>query len=299
MRNKFFFAFLLLTLSSFFWSGNFLTAKLAYNFNLAPLKLSFFRWLLAFLIILPFTFNSILQNYTLIKKNFAIIVLLSILGVTIFNSFTYIALTTTIVINASIMGSIAPLLIIFFSWMILNKKPSIFQFLGIMLSIFGVVCIILKGKIVNLVNLNFTPGDIWMLLAVISWGFYSVLLRKLDTSLPQIPTLSVMIFLGLIFISPFYFFESLTYGFLPSQISDLFMISYVAIFAGIFSFIFWNKGVSLIGANRAGVFLHLIPVFSSLWAILILKESFSLFHIYGILFIVIGIILANYNFKYE
>ena len=143
-----------------------------------------------------------------------------------------------------------------------NTKPSSFQFLGILLSILGVIFIILKGNIINLFYLNFTPGDIWMLIAVICWGLYSVLLKRLDSSLPQIPTLSVMIFFGLIFIFPFYFYESLSGSFYPNKQSDFFMIFYVAIFAGIFSFIFWNKGVSIIGANRAGVFLHLIPLFS-------------------------------------
>ena len=295
MQNRVYFAFTLLILASFFWSGNFLTAKLAYNLNLSPLKLSFFRWLLAFIIILPFTLNSIIKNYDLIKSNLLNIILLSILGVTIFNSFTYIALTSTIVINASIMGSIAPLLIIFFSWLIQNTKPSSFQFLGILLSILGVIFIILKGNIVNLFYLNFTPGDIWMLIAVICWGLYSVLLKKLDSSLPQIPTLSVMIFFGLIFIFPFYFYESLSGSFYPNKKSDFFMIFYVAIFAGIFSFIFWNKGVSIIGANRAGIFLHLIPLFSSIWAIFILGERFSIYHAFGISFIIAGIILANYK----
>ena len=157
------------------------------------------------------------------------------------------------------------------------------------------IFIILKGNVINLFYLNFTPGDIWMLIAVICWGLYSVLLKRLDSSLPQIPTLSVMIFFGLIFIFPFYFYESLSGSFYPNKQSDFFMIFYVAIFAGIFSFIFWNKGVSIIGANRAGVFLHLIPLFSSIWAIFILGERFSIYHAFGISFIIAGIILANYK----
>ena len=299
MQNKILFAFILLTLSSLFWSGNFLTAKLASNLSLSPLKLSFFRWLLAFIIILPFTFNSIIQNLELIKKNLKKIIILSILGVTIFNSFCYIALTSTIVINASLFASIAPLLIIFFSWLILNSKTSFYQFIGILLSILGVICIVLKGQFINLLNLNFTPGDIWMLIAVVSWGLYSVLLKKLDKPLPQIPTLTVMIFFGLILIFPFYLFESQTFGYLPKNFIDLIMIFYVAVFAGLFAFIFWNKGVSIIGANRAGVFLHLIPLFSAIWAIFILGESFLFFHFIGITFIIIGIFLANYKINNE
>ena len=297
MQRKVLFAFLLLIFSSVFWSGNFLVAKLAFNYSLSPLKLSFFRWFVALIVILPFTFSTIIKNLHLFINNIKKIILLSVLGVTIFNSFTYIALQTTLVINASLMASIAPLLIIFFSWILFKSNTSSQQFFGIILSILGVICIILKGKIHNLLILEFTPGDIWMLVAVVSWGFYSVLLKKLDSNLPHLPTLTIMIFFGMIFIFPFYIYESLTYNFLPNKISDFLMIFYVAIFAGIISFLFWNKGVLVIGANNAGVFLHLIPLFSAIWAIFILGESFSLFHIIGITFIILGIIFASYKIR--
>ena len=293
MKNQIFLAFILLIFSTLFWSGNFLVAKLAYNSSLAPLKLSFFRWFIAFLIILPFSYKSIFKNINLIKDNLKIIVFLSILSVAIFNSFTYIAMQTTLVINASLMGSIAPLFILFFSFIIFKNKTNIFQFFGIILSIIGVSFIVLKGDVNNLIYLNFTPGDLWMLIAVMAWALYSVLLKKLDIKLPLITTLSVMIFFGLIFIFPFYVYESFNYGFAPMSFLDLVMIFYVAIFAGIFSYLFWNKGVSIIGANRSGVFLHLIPFFSAIWAITFLNEAFAIFHIFGIIFIAIGILLAN------
>ena len=293
MQNKIFLAFILLTFSTLFWSGNFLVAKLAYNSSLPPLKLSFFRWLIAFLIIFPFSYKSIFKNISLIKDNLKIIVLLSILSVAIFNSFTYIAMQTTLVINASLMGSIAPLFILFFSFIIFKNKTNVFQFFGIILSIIGVSFIVLKGDVNNLIYLNFTPGDLWMLIAVMAWALYSVLLKKLDIKLPLITTLSVMIFFGLIFIFPFYVYESFNYGFAPMSFLDLVMIFYVAIFAGIFSYLFWNKGVSIIGANRSGVFLHLIPFFSAIWAITFLNEAFAIYHIFGIIFIAIGILFAN------
>jgi len=295
MQKNIFFAFLLLILSSFFWSGNFFSGKLAFNNDLSPFKLSFFRWLLAFVILFPFTIQSIYKNIDIFKKNKFLIISVSILGVTIFNSFTYISLQTTLVINASIMGSIAPLLIIGFSWIIFKTKTSFFQFFGIFLSLFGVLFIILKGNIYNLINLYFIPGDIWMFVAVLCWGLYSVLLKKIDLRLPQLSTLEVMIFIGLICIFPFYFLESLNEGFFPNKKIDYFIISYVGVFAGIFAFFCWNKGVSLIGANRAGFFLNLIPVFSSIWAISFLNEKFSLFHIFGAIFIIFGIILSNFK----
>ena len=295
MQKKIFFAFFLLTLSSFFWSGNFFTGKLAFNNELNPFKLSFFRWVLAFMILIPFTFKDILRNFNIFKENILLILILSLLGVTIFNSFTYISLQTTLVINASLMTSITPLLIIGFSWLIFKTKTNLFQFLGIFLSLLGVFNIVLKGNINNLYNLYFTPGDLWMFIAVFSWGLYSVLLKKVDVRLSQLATLEVMIFIGLIFIFPFYVIESLNNSFFPNNNADFYMIFYVAIFAGIISFFCWNKGVSLIGASRASLFLHLIPIFSSVWAIFLLNENFSLFHIIGAIFIIIGIFLSNFR----
>ena len=295
MQKKYFFAIIFFILSSFFWSGNFFAAKLAYNNELSPFKLSFFRWLLAFFILLPFTIKAIFKDFRIYKKNITLIVFISILGVTIFNSFTYVALQTTLVINSSIMGGIAPVLIIGFSWLIFKTRTTNIQFIGIFLSLSGIFCIILKGNIFNLFNLYFTPGDIWMFVAVLCWGLYSVLLKKIDNRLSQLATLELMIFIGLIFIFPFYLIESLEKSFYPSKAIDFYIILYVAIFAGIISFFCWNKGVSIIGANRAGLFLNLIPVFSSIWAIFFLKESFALFHIIGVLFIIIGIILANFR----
>jgi len=295
MQKKIFFAFFLLILSSFFWSGNFFIGKLAFNNELSPFKLSFFRWVLAFIILIPFTFNNILKNFHIYKENILLILILSLLGVAIFNSFTYISLQTTLVINASLMASITPVLIIGFSWLIFKTKTNFFQFFGIFLSLLGAFCIVLKGNINNLYNLYFTPGDIWMFVAVFSWGLYSVLLKKIDVKLSQLATLELMIFIGLIFIFPFYVLESFNNGFFPNKKTDFYMIFYVGIFAGIIAFFCWNKGVSLIGANKASLFLHLIPVFSGIWAIFFLNENFSLFHIIGAIFIIFGIVLSNFK----
>ena len=177
-----------------------------------------------------------------------------------------------------------------FSWLI-----PILPFVGSVL--IGVLLIISKANFINLIKLNFTTGDLWMLAAVFSWGLYSVLLKKIDSSLSQLATLEVMIFFGLIFIFPFYVFESLNNSFLPKDTNEILMISYVAIFASITSFFAWNKGVSILGANKASLFLHLIPVFSSMWAILFLGENFSFFHFLGTIFIVLGIVLSNINRK--
>ncbi len=292
-----YFAFILLVASSLFWSGNFFTGKVASLYDLTPFKLSFLRWTLAFLLLLPFTYRKIIEDFDKYKKNFSYLLVTSILGVTVFNSFTYLSLQTSMVINSSIMTSITPLLIILFSWLIFKTQTYFMQFFGIILSIIGVLLIISKANLTNLINLNFTTGDLWMLAAVFSWGLYSVLLKKIDSTLSQLATLEVMIFFGLIFISPFYIIESFHNSYLPKDLNEILMISYVAIFASITSFFAWNKGVSIVGANKASLFLHLIPVFSSIWAIIFLGEKFSFFHLIGTVFIIIGIVLSNINKK--
>ena len=293
MSKNFFLAVFLLTSASFFWSGNFFAGKIAFLSDLTPFKLGFFRWLLAMLILLPFTYSEIIKNYNYYKKNIILLTFLGFLAVTVFNSLTYISLQTTLIINSTLMASIAPVLMIGFSWLIFKTKTTILQFAGIFLSLLGAFSIILKGNINNLYNLYFTSGDIWMFTAVVSWCLYSVLLKKIDNSISQLASLQVMVILGLLFIFPLYIVENYNTSFLPTQKIDFVIIIYVAIFASIIAFFSWNKGVSIIGPNRSSLFLHLIPVFSSIWAVSFLNEKFSFFHFIGIIFILSGIILSN------
>ena len=293
MSKNFFLAVFLLTSASFFWSGNFFAGKIAYLSDLTPFKLGFFRWLLAMLILLPFTYSEIIRNYNYYKKNILLMTFLGFLAVTVFNSLTYISLQTTLIINSTLMASIAPVLMIGFSWLIFKTKTTTLQFAGIFLSLLGAFSIILKGNINNLFNLYFTSGDVWMFTAVVSWCLYSVLLKKIDNSISQLASLQVMVILGLLFIFPLYIVENYNTSFLPTQKIDFVIIIYVAIFASIIAFFSWNKGVSIIGPNRSSLFLHLIPVFSSIWAVSFLNEKFSFFHLIGIIFILSGIILSN------
>jgi drug/metabolite transporter (DMT)-like permease len=286
-------AIVLLIASSFFWSGNFFSGKIAFLSDLSPFKLSFFRWILALLILLPFTYAQIIKDLEYYKKNILLMTVISILGVTIFNSFTYISLRTTMVINSTLMASVAPVMMIGFSWLIFRTKTTTLQFTGIILSLLGAFAIVLKGNLNNLYNLYFTAGDLWMLAAVVSWCLYSVLLKKIDSKTSQLANLEVMIIIGVIFIIPFYIMESFNSTYLPSTGLDLAIIGYVAVFASIVAFFSWNKGVSIIGPNRASLFLHLIPVFSAIWAISFLNEKFAFFHVIGVLFILSGIILSN------
>jgi drug/metabolite transporter (DMT)-like permease len=148
-------------------------------------------------------------------------------------------------------------------------------------------------------NLNFNKGDLWMVVAMFSWAMYSALLRKKKFELSQISLLQTIISAGLILLLPAYLIEmSLGYR-LNVNLPFILTLGYVVIFPGLASFIFWIKGISIIGSNRSGIFLHLMPIFSTILAILIFDEKFMIFHFIGAVFIISGIIISSKKVKYD
>jgi len=289
-------SYLLLIMSALFWSGNFFVGRIAGNLSIPPISLNFYRWILALLILLPFTYKKLLINKYLVKKNILKISILGITGITFFNSIVYYSLNHTYVINAVLMISIIPVVIVLLSWIFFGDKISIKQIIGIHLSIFGVFLIITKGldhAILN--NLEFNKGDLWMLVAVVSWATYSVILKKLPKDMPPDVLLVSITFCGLFFLFPGYIFEFFTKDALKFTFINSSIILYVALFAGILAFYCWNKAVSIVGPNISGLFLHLMPVFSSFLAVIFLGEIFVIHHILGVVFIISGILLTTYK----
>lgn len=214
------------------------------------------------------------------------------LGVTNFNTMLYLGLQTTTASNSVLLLSVTPLVILFFSWTLLAIPATKLQLLGILVSLAGVIMIISKGELVSVSGFSVVVGDLWILGSVASWGLYSVLLRKRPAGLDGLPLLGYTILFGLFGILPFYLWETL--GGRPMSINGLtFMsVAYVAIFASLLAYMFWNHAVTQIGANRAGLFIHLIPLFGSLLSVLILGERLHSYHLKGILLIATGIVLA-------
>jgi len=184
-------------------------------------------------------------------------------------------------------------MIIFFSSILKIEKTNFYQVLGVVFSMCGVVIIITKVDVETLLQLNFNKGDLWMTVAMFSWALYSTLLKSKKLALSQISLLQVIITAGLIFLLPIYLIEG-SLGYRPNlDMPFLFTLAFVVIFPGLSSFIFWIKGISIIGANRSGIFLHLMPIFSTLMAIVIFKEKFMFYHLIGAIFIIIGLLLSN------
>jgi drug/metabolite transporter (DMT)-like permease len=293
VKNKNNLAYVLLILTTLFWSGNFIVGKAASIYEIPPFSLNFYRWLFAWLILLPFTFKEIIINKDYILNNKYFFIILGITSITIFNSIVYYSLNFTQVISGVLMISTIPVMIIFFSSLFNIEKTNIFQIIGVALSLIGVIFIITKADLGLLMNLDFNKGDLTMVVAMFSWATYSTLLKKKTYQLTQISLLQVIITFGLIFLIPIYFIE-MNMGYLIKLEKPFYLtLTYVVIFPGLASFFFWIKGIAIIGANRAGVFLHLMPIFGAVMAIIIFDEKFMFYHFLGAVFIVIGIILSN------
>ena len=293
MNFKINFAYLFLFLSVLFWAGNFIVGKYASYYQIPPFSLNFYRWFFAWLILLPFTFKEIISKKNYILENYKFYILLGITSVTIFNSIVYYSLNFTQVISGVLMISTIPVMIMFISSILKIEKTNIFQILGVICSFIGVILIITKANFDLLVNLDFNKGDLTMVLAMLSWATYSALLKKRKHELSQLSLLEVIITFGLIFLIPIYITEySLGFEITLNKPFILVLI-YVVLFPGLAAFICWIKGISLIGPNRSGVFLHLMPILSAVMAMIIFKEKFMLYHLLGAFFILSGIILSN------
>ena len=293
MKNKNNLAYLLLIFTTIFWSGNFIVGKAASLYQIPPFSLNFYRWFFAGLILFPFTFKELINKKNYIFKNIGFFIILGISSITIFNSIVYYSLYYTQVISGVLMISTIPVWIIFIASILNIEKTNAFQIIGVGLSLIGVIFIITKADLNLIKNLDFNKGDLSMIVAMFAWAVYSALLKKKKYEISQLALLQVVIILGLIFLIPIYFIEMNLGHLIVLELPFYLTLSYVVIFPGLLSFFFWIKGISIIGANRAGVFLHLMPIFGAIMAMIIFDEKFMYYHLLGAIFILAGITLSN------
>ena len=286
-------AYILLVLTTIFWSGNFIVGKAATIYEIPPFSLNFFRWLFAGIILLPFTFKEIFLKKNYIKENIGLFIILGITSITVFNSIVYYSLYFTQVITGVLMISTIPVWIILISSLLKIEKTNIYQIFGILLSLIGVVAIITKSDLEVIKGLEFNKGDLSIIIAMFSWAIFSTLLKKKKLEVSQITLLQVVIIFGLIFLTPIYIIELLLGNYIILDKPFFLTLAYVVIFPGLLSFLFWIKGISVIGANRSGIFLHLMPIFGSVFAIIIFKEKIMFYHLIGAIFIIFGIRISN------
>ncbi len=291
--SKNYLAYTLLVFATFCWSGNFIVGKFAYLFEVPPLTLNFFRWVSVWLILIPFTYKEIYVNLSYIKKNWIVISFMGIITISTFNSVVYFALTYTQVINSVLVLSAIPAVTIVISSMMNVDRTNKFQLIGLSLSIIGIGAIISNADIQKIISLSFNKGDLWMLVCVFTWALYSTLLKKHKFKFSQFTLIQLMVSVGIIFLIPQYFYEQsigLELNFNKAFFTILF---YVVIFPALAAYYCWQKGIEIVGPNRATMFIQLMPLLSAVMAIIIFREKFELYHLIGALFILTGIYLSN------
>jgi drug/metabolite transporter (DMT)-like permease len=290
-------AYIMLVCASLFWAGNFIVGKYAFLNEIPPLSLVFYRWSLVWIILLPFTYKEIIKHKETILNNLPLLFFLGLTSVGLFNSFTYLSLMHTQVINASLFNTAIPAIIILLCFLFKIEKTNKFQILGLIISVCGILAIITNLKLNILFSLNFNKGDLIMIGGVLTWGVYSTLLKKKKFTLPLLTLVHVICTLGLISVFPQFLYELSNGEVIKFDTNLVYTLIFLALFPSIGSYYCWAGAVSIIGANRAGISLSLIPLFSSIMAIVIYDEIFQFFHFIGALLIILGLFLSNKEIK--
>lgn len=295
LRRFFTSPYLILVLPPLFWSGNAVFGRMAMA-DMSPVALGFWRWLLALVLLLPFTLLDTLAAWPAIRPHLGRFFVLGALSVGGYNTFLYAALQTTEAINATLVGAVMPLVIMLFSLVVLRESLGLWRILGLVASFGGVALVIARGDLSRLAGLVLHRGDGFMLLAVLVWSVYSVLLRLWRPGQPPMVFLTVQIATGLVVMGSLYGVDMALGGKpVPLTWEALAIVAYTAVFASLGALLAWNYGVATVGANVAGFYTNLVPLFTAVLAALLLGEAVHWYHGVGLALIFAGIALATWR----
>jgi len=284
--------YLMLAGAALFWAGNFTTAR-ALRDAWPPLPLNAVRWLVALAVLLPFTWGSLRAHAGTLRRHALWLAALALTGVVLFQTFLYQALASTTVVTASLIAANTPVAIALGAWLAFGERPTRRQVLGIVVSLVGALIVVARGDLHALLGLRLTPGDSWMLAAVPCWAAYSLLLKRSPPGLPQATVVVATSALGALMLLPLAAWriaagDAVTLT--PASVAGALSIG---VFAGALAFVFWNRGVAAVGATRAGLFLHLMPLFAALLAVTFLGERLASHHLVGGVLVMTGLVLAS------
>ncbi|MBK5271414.1 MAG: DMT family transporter [Bacteroidia bacterium] len=283
----------LAVLATLIWSGNFIVARGMYK-QIPPVSLAFYRWLCASIIILPFAIKKFRTEWPAIKKSWHYFFWISLTGVSLFNTFVYIGGHYTSAINLALIGTTSsPIISVVLARIFLKEKIGWFKIIGMILCVCGILFLLSKGNIKNLLTFHFTKGDIWVLLAAFFFSVYNTMVKKKPASITPVNFLFVVFSFGTILLLPFYFWEVSHTVPTVWNIKVILVILYLGIGASVICYFIWNIAIHKLGAGRTALFGNLIPVFSSIEAVLILHEQFTWVHIVSMTIVFSGILLAN------
>jgi drug/metabolite transporter (DMT)-like permease len=286
--------YLLLTLSALIWSGNFVISR-AMNTVIPPAGFVFWRWLVAALVLAPIALPRLRRQWPIVRANLGLLCICGLFGVTLFNFLIYTAMHSTTAINAALVNSAIPVFILMFARIFYGQTVSLRQHLGIALSLAGVATIILQGDPGRIRTLSFNRGDLLVLLAAVVWALYSIAIRRYPKGLDPFLFLFSMTISGLVFLIPFYAAEIIGGQVMTANTATVLSIGYVGILASVVAFMAWTSGLRSIGAHVGGQFVHLMPAFSTILAVVFLGERLHTFHVVGITLVFAGILCATFR----
>ncbi|WP_369602698.1 DMT family transporter [Hahella sp. SMD15-11] len=266
--------------TSLFWGGNALVARAVHD-SIPPLALSFWRWALCGLLMLPWMVRAWQRHRAFIRRHMLQIWILSLTSVAAFNSLLYLAAQHTTAINITLVNTLMPLATVLCATLLLGHRLSVRESLAIVLGFAGVLVVITEGELARVLSLSFNRGDLIMALAMLSWSLYSVLLKKWPMPLPHLDLLAVLVAFGLLQILPFYLWELSRTGPFALTPANLMALGYVAIFPSLLAYAFWNYGVAVAGPGVAAMFSYVTPLLAAALAVPFLGESLLPAHYVG------------------
>lgn len=291
VRGPFDQPYLLLSLTSLFWAGNTVLGRFIVG-HVPPVTFAFIRWAGAFLIILPFAAKHLVRDWPTIRNHAGPLTVLALTGFSAYNTMAYYGLQYTTAINGLLLQSTAPLFVALWTFVLFGERLTLRQGGGVCTSLAGVIVIICHGNLAVLTGVGFNRGDIWFLIALLFYSYYTAALRRRPPMHP-ISFLAVGMGLGALLLIPILVWEVASGHTMVFDAESVASCAFVCIFPSLLGYLFLNRGIELIGANRAAPFIHLVPVFGSLLAVFLLGESFELYHALGYALVFTGISVAT------
>jgi len=283
--------YVLLSLTALLWAGNLVLGRYIAG-HIPPVTLACVRWFGATLILLPFAWTQLVADWPIIRRNIPLLLLLSATGIASYNAMSYYGLQFTLALHGLLVQSISPLMIALWSLLLFRDRLSAGQTVGILVSLVGVTVIVCQGDLDVLLHLRPNPGDIWIIAALLIYAFYAAILR-LRPPLGALSFLAVIMGLGGVLLVPFAIWEASQGIVMTLDRMTVTTLLYVMTGPSLIAYLFFNRGVELIGANRAAPFFHLLPVFGSVLAIVFLGERLEWFHGVGYALVIGGIFTAT------
>jgi drug/metabolite transporter (DMT)-like permease len=283
--------YLLLALASLFWAGNIVLARYVAG-HVPPLTLSCIRWTGTFLMLWPFARNHLRKDWHALRAHWPLLLLLALTGFAINNALSYWAMQYTQALNGLLIQSSTPLFVALWSLLLFGVRLTAAQFAGIAISLIGVFVILLRGDLAALAAIQFNRGDLMFGGALLAFGLYSALLTR-RPAVHQLSLISFCTAAGAVLLLPLAAWEYSRGVVLRPDLLSLATLAYVIVFASTLAYMFFNRGISLIGPNRAAPFLHLVPLFGSVLAIVLLGEELKPFHLMGYALVLAGVIIAS------